>query len=74
MFGDDDIALEGKVNNKTTDAINFYFSQYLNREAKKNLDTHKFRDQEFGKRMLFKNAPVGFTKMYSSLVLTYGLV
>lgn len=73
MFGDDDQALKGKVNNETTDKINYYFSEYLYREARKNLGTHKFQDVEFGKRMLFKNAPLGFTKMYTSLVLTYGL-
>ena len=37
------------------------------------MGTHKFADVEFGKRMSLKNAPMGFTKMYSSLVLTYGL-
>ena len=73
VFGTDKKALLGKVNNEVTDAINFYFSSYLNQQAKKNMGTHKFADVEFGKRMSFKNAPMGFTKMYSSLVLTYGL-
>jgi hypothetical protein len=73
VFGEDKTALLGKVNDPTTDAINFYFSKYLNELASKNLSTHKFSDPNFGKRMSFKNAPVGFTKMYSSLVLTYGV-
>lgn len=30
VFGDDKTALIGKVNDPTTDAINFYFSKYLN--------------------------------------------
>lgn len=74
IFGDmsNDKALAGKVNNETTDALNFYFSLFLHEEAKKNLDTHKFSDPEFGKRMSFKNVPVGFTTMYGSSMLSYG--
>jgi hypothetical protein len=30
VFGTDKKALLGKVNNEVTDAINFYFSSYLN--------------------------------------------
>jgi hypothetical protein len=30
VFGSDNTALLGKVNNEITDAINFYFSSYLN--------------------------------------------
>jgi hypothetical protein len=63
----------GRVNDATTDAINFYFSKYLNQLASKNLSTHKFSDPNFGKRMSFKNAPVGFTKFYTSLMLSYGV-
>jgi hypothetical protein len=44
VFGDDVRALEGKVNNKTTDAINFHFSNYLHNAAKKSLDSHRFED------------------------------
>lgn len=73
VFGEDDKALKGKVNTADTDEINFYFSSYLNKLAKQNLDTHRFHDLEFGKRMTFKNAYLGFTRMYSSLVLTYGI-
>lgn len=71
--GGDNSALRGKVNTDTTDKLNFYFSDYLRRQAAKSLRSHKFEDPEFGKRMLFLNTPVGLTKMYSSLVLTYGL-
>jgi len=31
VFGTDKTALEGKVNTETTDAINFYFSNFLNK-------------------------------------------
>jgi len=72
VFGTDKTALEGKVNTETTDAINFYFSSFLNKQAKQNLDTHFFIDPNFGKRMEFKNVPVGFTHIYSSVALTYG--
>jgi hypothetical protein len=73
VFGKDSKALDGKVNTPMTDEINFYFSSYLNNLAKQNLNTHHFKDVEFGKRMTFKNAYVGLTHMYSSLVLTYGI-
>jgi len=72
VFGTDNTALIGKVNDETTDALNFYHSQQLYKLAKMNLNTHYFSDPDFGKRMMFKNVPVGFTKMYTSLVLTYG--
>lgn len=75
IFGDTEKnagALAGKVNNEATDALNFYFSLFLNLEARKNLDTHKFEDKEFGKRMSFKNAPLGFSEMSGSKLLTYG--
>ena len=71
-FGGDNKALEGKVNNEVTDAINYYFSHLLTREASKNLNTNYFEDKEQGKRMTFKNAPLGFTMMYTSWMLTYG--
>lgn len=71
-FGGDNKALEGKVNNEVTDAINFYFSNLLMTEAAKNIDTNFFSDKAQGKRMTFKNAPLGFTLMYSSWMLTYG--
>lgn len=66
-------ALVGKVNNEVTDALNFYFSYFLHKEASKNLDTHKFSDVEFGKRMEFKNLALGYTYIYDSLTLTYGI-
>lgn len=73
-WGDYGAALNGKVNNEVTDAINFYFSNLLHQEAKRNLDTHKFEDPDFGRRMEFKNCPMGFTTMYGkSVVLTYGI-
>ena len=56
-----------------TDAINFYYANFLHQEAKKNLATHYFSDIEFGKRMSWRNAPVGFTLIAKSAVLTYGL-
>ena len=73
VFGEEKKALEGKVNTHVTDNINFYFSQYLHNQALQNLSTHKFEDSEYGKRLLFLNAPVGMTKMYNSNLLTYGL-
>ncbi len=39
----------------------------------KNIETHKFKDPEFGKRMEWRNAAVGFTNLNKSLLLTYGL-
>ena len=64
--------LTGRVKTDTTDAISFYFSHWLHEAAEKNVDTHFFKDVDFGLRMSFKNAPVGFTTMRNSLVLTYG--
>ncbi len=73
-WGNTDRALNGKVNNEVTDAINYYFSNFLHQEAKKSLETHRFEDAEFGKRMEFKNCAMGFTRMYgSAFVLTYGI-
>ena len=72
VFGTDKTALQGRVNDETTDAINFYFSSFLNKSAKQNLQTHYFDDKAFGKRMEFKNVPVGFTFIYDSVALTYG--
>ena len=72
VFGDNKRALKGRNNNKTTDAINFYFSNWVHEQAKQNLNSHKFKDPEFGMRMEFKNAPVGFTMMSDGLLLTYG--
>ena len=72
IFGRDKTALEGRVNDETTDAINFYFSHFLNKQAKLNLSSHYFSDKAFGRRMEFKNVPVGFTRIYDSVVLTYG--
>jgi hypothetical protein len=31
VFGRDKTALKGRVNDETTDAINFYFSSFLNK-------------------------------------------
>lgn len=68
------LAINGKVNDEVTDALNFYFSHFLHEEAKLSLTTHKFKDPEFGKRMEFKNAPMGFTSIYKgSKLLTYGI-
>jgi len=73
VFSGDKSALKGKVNTKDTDDINFYLSSYLHNLAKQNLRTHRFTDPEQGKKMTFKNASIGFTYLYGSLVLTYGV-
>jgi hypothetical protein len=73
VFSPNKAALTGKVNSPVTDAINFYFSNLMMREASKNLETHSFVNREFGKRMSWLNAPVGFTIMSGGNVLTYGL-
>lgn len=63
IVGQCDSSMFGKVNNLTTDAINFYFSQHINERGKKNLETsnNRFKDPEFGMRMEWLNANVGFT-------------
>ena len=38
VHGADKKALNGKVNNADTDAIMYYFSKYINQQAKINLD------------------------------------
>ena len=61
VVGKRDGSLAGKVNDEVTDAINFYFSEHVRRQAAKTMDTHKFADPEFGERMEWLNANMGFT-------------
>ena len=61
IVGTPDSSVIGKVNNETTDAINFFFSEHIRRQAVKTLDTHKFEDPEFGMRMEWLNTNLGFT-------------
>jgi len=42
IVGEVDSSIFGKVNNETTDRINFYFSEYIRRIATKTLKTHTF--------------------------------
>ena len=61
IVGELDSSLFGKVNNETTDRINYYYSEYIRRLATKTLNTHKFEDAEFGMRMEWLNSNMGFT-------------
>ena len=61
IVGEIDSSMRGKVNNEATDAINFYFSEHLRRQAEKNMDTHAFADPAFGMRMEWLNSNIGFT-------------
>jgi hypothetical protein len=44
VFGKENGVLGGHYDTETNDAINFYFSNLLNQEALRNLDTHYFTD------------------------------
>jgi hypothetical protein len=72
VFGDDKNALRGRVNNDTTDAINFYFSYWVNESAKKNINSHKFKDPAAALKTTLKNTPKSLTNIYSSQTLTFG--
>ena len=61
IVGAPDSSVRGKVNNDQTDAINFYFSRYVRREAEKTLETHRFEDPYFGMRMEWLNSKIGYT-------------
>lgn len=74
VFGENKRGLKGKVNNADTDSINYFFSKWLKDIAKTNLNTHRFKDVEMGKKLSVKHAPVGFTKMYGSLILSHGFL
>lgn len=75
-MGGDNSALRGKINNEVTDSINFHFSEYLMKRAKMNLSTHYFKDAETAYRNTLKEQAkqgmTGLTKMYGSLIYTYG--
>ena len=60
--GEPDGSIIGKVNNEVTDEINYLFSEHVRKQAEKTLDTHKFEDPEFGKRMEWLNSEIGFTR------------
>lgn len=60
--GEADGSIAGKVNNEATDEINYYFSEHVKAQGMKNLDTHFFKDAEFGKRMEWLNSNMGYTK------------
>ena len=61
IVGIADSSVEGKVNDETTDLINYYFSDFIKRQASKTLDTHKFEDPAIGLRMEWMNTNMGFT-------------
>ena len=65
--------VDGKVNTPLTDYINFVFSEYINKQASKNLDTHKFQDKKFGLRMEYLNSEIGYTGRLNNSLITYGL-
>ena len=50
------------MNDETTDAINFYFSEHVRREASKTMATHRFADPDFGMRMEWLNGHTGLTR------------
>ncbi len=62
IIGEPDFSINGKINNKVTDAINFYFSEHIRRKASKTLNSHKFQDPDFGMRMEWLNTQIGFTR------------
>jgi len=71
--GQPDGAIIGKVNDETTDAINYYFSQHVRDQGAKTLDTHRFEDAEFGKRMEWLNTNLGLTTSgVTSFLPSYG--
>ena len=73
IVGVADNSVIGKVNDEYTDAINYYFSSYLNSIASKTLKTHKFEDADFGIRMEWLNTNIGFTHGGSSSnLVSYG--
>ena len=73
IVGTADGSLKGKVNNEVSDAINFYFSEHVRRQAAKNMDTHKFANAEFGERMEWLNSNIGFTRGGTdSFLVAYG--
>jgi len=72
VYGDDKNALRGRVDNDTTDAINFYFSYWVNESAKKNINSHKFKDPAAALKKTLKNTPKSLTNIYSSQTLTFG--
>ena len=73
LGGVTDNAIGGKVNTEVTDAINYYFSKHVHDQGLMTLDTHKFADPAFGKRMEWLNAEQGFTKGgLTSMVPTFG--
>lgn len=59
--GKPDDAIHGKVNDEVTDAINFYFSQHVRTQGEKTLESHRFKDIAFGKRMEWLNSNFGLT-------------
>ena len=71
--GIEDNSLQGKVNTSVTDEINYLFSKHIRDQGMKSLPTHKFADPDFGKRMEWLNANIGFTKGgLTSLLVSYG--
>ena len=72
IIGALDSTVIGKVNDATTDEINYHFSRHINRTGKKTLGTHKFADKDFGLRMSFLNSNIGMTKSDQSYLLSYG--
>lgn len=57
-----DGSIKGKVSNGTTDAINYYFSLHVKEQGMKTIDSHRFEDPDFGKRMEWLNTNLGFTR------------
>ena len=65
--------IRGKVNDEVTDEINFRFSELFFQQASKNLETHRFKDPDFGAKMEVLNTYVGYTFYPNNYVLSYGL-
>ena len=68
-----DGSILGKVNSETTDEIHYRVSQHILAQGLKTLETHKFADPEFGKRMEWLNSNIGLTHSgLTSYLPTYG--
>ena len=57
LWGKDTAAKKGKINNKDTDEINYHFSKYINKEARKSLKDgkHRFSDSAELNKLLYMN-------------------